>query len=264
VFGSTALLALKLVVVPAFLWLLSLAAKRWGPRVAGWLAGLPIVAGPILLFIALEQGGAFASRAASSALAAVAATVAFIVAYARAAQRVRWPAALSVGLTAWLLAAFLITRLPESVAIAFLLAAVALAGARCVLPKPRLEPGGRLPRRGDLTARMLAGALLTVAATLAADAVGPRWSGSLATFPVLASVLAVFTHGGQGPAHAAALLRSMTSGMLSLATFCLVAALALRTFSVAVAFVLAVLATAIVQMATRRSTAAASAGSGRS
>ena len=58
------MLALKLVVVPTFLALVSLAARRWGPGFAGWLAGLPVVAGPILVFIALERGAAFASDAA--------------------------------------------------------------------------------------------------------------------------------------------------------------------------------------------------------
>jgi hypothetical protein len=42
------MLALKLLLVPMFLALVSMAGKRWGPAIAGWLAGFPIVAGPIL------------------------------------------------------------------------------------------------------------------------------------------------------------------------------------------------------------------------
>ena len=50
------MLALKLLLVPCFLLLVSLAGRRWGAHVVGWLAGLPVVAGPILYFLALEQG----------------------------------------------------------------------------------------------------------------------------------------------------------------------------------------------------------------
>ncbi|MGF6700501.1 hypothetical protein OKW38_005113 [Paraburkholderia sp. MM5496-R1] len=55
------LLALKLVLVPAFLAALTAAARVWGPSVAGWLAGLPVVAGPIMLLLAVERGPAFAA-----------------------------------------------------------------------------------------------------------------------------------------------------------------------------------------------------------
>ena len=39
------MLALKLLLVPCFALLVSLAGRRWGAHVAGWLAGLPVVAG---------------------------------------------------------------------------------------------------------------------------------------------------------------------------------------------------------------------------
>jgi hypothetical protein len=243
-------LALKLLVVPACLLLLSLAARRWGPRVAGWLAGLPIVAGPILLFLALEQGAAFASRAATSALAAVSATVAFIVAYAHAAQRAGWPSALGIGMATWLAVAFAVSRVEASLGVAVLLAGAALFAAPRSLPRTGQETGGRAVARAELGARMLAGALLTVGVTFAAEAVGPRWSGSLAIFPVLASVLAVFSHRGQGPVFATALLRAMTTGMVSLAAFCLVVAVALPTLGTPAAFALSVVATLLVQAIT--------------
>jgi len=59
-------LALKLLLVPSFLILITLASKRWGPGVAGWLAGLPVSAGPILFIVALEQGHVFAASAAAA------------------------------------------------------------------------------------------------------------------------------------------------------------------------------------------------------
>jgi hypothetical protein len=66
------LLMLKLVLVPAFLAALTLAARLWGPSVARWLAGLPVVAGPIVLLLALERGPLFAAQASAASIAAIA------------------------------------------------------------------------------------------------------------------------------------------------------------------------------------------------
>ncbi len=56
----SALLLLKLLLVPALIWAITLAAHRWGPAVGGWLSGFPVVSGPILLFLVLERGPDFA------------------------------------------------------------------------------------------------------------------------------------------------------------------------------------------------------------
>ena len=63
----------------------TLAARRWGFMVGGWLAGLPLVSGPISIFLALEQGPPFASQAAHGTLLGVIAVAAFCIVYALAA-----------------------------------------------------------------------------------------------------------------------------------------------------------------------------------
>lgn len=247
------MLALKLAVVPAFLLLLSLAGRRWGPRVAGWLAGLPIVVGPILAFIAFEQGSPFAAQSATAALAAVLATASFIVVYAHGASRARWPLALLAALAAWAFAAWLLSLAHFEPVPALGVAVAALAAAPRLMPRTTVQPATRATNGFELAARMAAGALLTLVVTLAAGALGPRWSGLLAVFPVLASVLAVFSHRAHGAAFAAALLRSMTTGMYSLVAFCLVVALALPALGAPATFALALAATAGVQIATKHS-----------
>ena len=49
------LLLLKIIVVPALIISVTLAGRRWGPRVGGVLASFPLVAGPVLFFLALGQ-----------------------------------------------------------------------------------------------------------------------------------------------------------------------------------------------------------------
>lgn len=80
-------LVLKLLLVPSLIALVTLAGRRWGPDLAGWLSAFPIVSGPILLTIALEQGSGFAAIAAANTLPAVLAIAVFSIACARIARR---------------------------------------------------------------------------------------------------------------------------------------------------------------------------------
>src|SRR3984957_17742246 len=82
--------AVKLLLAPCFVMGASLVARRFGPRVGGLTAGLPVVAGPILLAYAIEHGRAFAATAAAGTLTGLVSLIAFVVVYGRLAQRVFW------------------------------------------------------------------------------------------------------------------------------------------------------------------------------
>jgi uncharacterized membrane protein (GlpM family) len=220
-------LLLKLLVIPGFLLLISLAGKRWGPSVAGWLSGLPVVVGPILFFLAIEQGQVFAAQSATAALSAMFAMIAFCVTYAQVAQRAKWPPALVISLLVWATAAVVLSLIPPSLVFSVIAAATALLAAPYLFPSVQPIVSGPAPKSDKLLLRMIAGALLTLAVTLLASTVGERWSGLLAVFPVLGSVMAVFSQQTRGPAFTAALLRATATGMYSFAAFCLVLALAL-------------------------------------
>jgi hypothetical protein len=243
------MLALKLLLVPAFLGLLTLAARWLGPAVAGWLAGLPLVAGPIVLILALEQGSAFAAEASIATVTAVVASTSFGLAYAHTAQRQGWPLALAAALAAWLAAAAAMAWLspPLPLALGLALGSLALAPRACPRTRPELP---RPPAPTELPLRMAAGVLLTLAVAQAAAHIGGTWSGLLALFPVLGSVLAVFSHRHSGAAYTATLLQGMARGMFSLVAFFTTAALLLPQRPLAEAFGAAVLACLLVQLAT--------------
>ncbi len=221
------MLMLKLLVIPGFLLLISLAGKRWGPSVAGWLSGLPVVVGPILFFLAIEQGEVFAAQSATAALSAMFAMIAFCVTYAQVAQRTGWPWALMISLLVWAAVALVLSLIPASLVFSVIAAASALLAAPFLFPKVQPIVSDPAPKSDKLLLRMLAGALLTLAVTLLASTVGERWSGLLAVFPVLGSVMAVFSQQSRGPAFTAALLRATATGMYSFAAFCLILALTL-------------------------------------
>jgi hypothetical protein len=54
-------LALKLVLTPALIGAVSLAGRRWGPGVSGWLVGFPLTSGSVAFFLSLDHGLAFAA-----------------------------------------------------------------------------------------------------------------------------------------------------------------------------------------------------------
>ena len=118
----------------------------------------------------------------------------------------------------------------------------AVAWARPETPRP--------PGPMELPLRMATGMLLTLAVTQAAVHIGGTWSGLLALFPVLGSVLAVFSHRHSGAAYTATLLQGMARGMFSLVAFFTTAALLLPHRTVAEAFGAAALACLLVQLAT--------------
>jgi hypothetical protein len=246
------MLALKLTLVPLFLLVVSMSGKWWGPSIAGWLAGLPVVAGPILYLLVLAHGPSFGAHAAILSLSAILASEAFNFAYAWTCRSRSWPVSLVAGLLAWFVSAWGLSMLPASP----LWAAAAALGAVCFgqsfLPRSPAVVAGAALSRSDLTGRMLAGALLTLAVTSLSGRVGASWSGLLAVFPLLGIVLSVSSHRAHGPAFVISLLRGMVLGRFSFAAFCLVLSFSLTHQSPDVSFVEASMLAMAVQWCTRR------------
>jgi hypothetical protein len=232
------MLLLKLLVVPGLVAVVTLAVRRWGPAVGGWLAGLPIVAGPVLVFYALEQGNTFAVRAAHATLAGLIATVAFAVTYAVASRRLPWYACMVIGWSAFAVAVVLLYTLEPGIVLSLVLLVTAtIVGRRTIrtepaAPKPPDFGASRLRRvrltvAGDLPVRLVATAVLVLVLTGLAARLGPAWSGLLNAFPVLTTIVAVFSHVQRGAAAAAAFLHGYLQAIPGFALFCTVMTIAL-------------------------------------
>lgn len=222
------MLALKLTLVPLFLLVVSMSGEWWGPAVAGWLAGLPVVAGPILFLLVLAHGPAFGAHAALLSLSAILASEAFNFAYAWTCRARPWPVALTAGLGAWLVSAFGLSHLPATPVWSALVAFAAVCFGQSFLPRSSAVAAGAPLTRADLLGRMAAGAALTVAVTSISGRVGASWSGLLAVFPLLGTILCVSSQRAHGPAFVVSLVRGMVLGRFSFAAFCLALAFSLR------------------------------------
>ena len=233
------LLLLKLTLAPGLVAATTLAGRRWGPRTAGWLGGLPVVVGPILLAIAIEQGDAFAADAAEGSLFGLISLTAFMLAYGWAARRVSWLPALIAGWAAFALATFALEGVALPPLAALLVVVAVFAATEWSLPRGGGAAEAPRAPRYDVALRAACTAALVLLLTALAETLGARLSGMLAAFPVLASVLAAFTHAQDGPGPAADFLRGLVRGLLSFALFCFVVAVLLPAAGLALTFLAA-------------------------
>lgn len=237
------LLLLKVLVTPALIGTASLAGRRWGHSISGWLIALPLTTGPITLFLAISHGPAFAAASAAGTVAGGLSQAAFVTAYSQLAWRWKWPATLGASVAAFAILTALLQHL--SFPLIALWALVSLVFTLVLKALPRQadpdETSEALPSRWDIPLRMAIATAFVILITALAPAFGPRLTGLLAPFPLFTATLAAFAHHQYGPAAAIRVLRGLLMGLFSYATFFFVLAVLLVPAGIAIAFAIAIL-----------------------
>jgi hypothetical protein len=216
---------------------------------SGWLVALPLTSGPIVLFIALEQGASVAQQAAGGSLLGATAQVAFAAAYTVVARRIGWIPSLATAVAAFFAIALAVPPLPPAASYVLLVAVVATFLAGFGQQRGSFDAAVPTPA-WDIPARVVAATVLVVAISALAPIVGGRASGILATFPVYAAVLATFAHVTRGLQEAGAVLRGLATGLLGFGAFFLALSLLLGTVGIATSFLAALAIGCVVQAAT--------------
>src|SRR3954469_8268021 len=144
--GRMSLLVLKLTLAPGLVAATTLAGRRWGPRMAGWLGGLPVVVAPILLALALEHGRAFAAEAAAGALISLLSLTGFILVYGWGARWMGWLPAAAMGGAALGVSTFVLDHVSTSNWVALVLVCASFAAAVRLLPQDPAEAPASAPR----------------------------------------------------------------------------------------------------------------------
>ena len=245
------MLALKLTIVPLLIAAITFAGHRWGPAVSGWLAGLPVVAGPVLFFIAIEQGSSFAATAAIGTLAGVLGAVSFAIIYAWVATRFAWPTSFACGLVAYFAVVAVLYLISPSIYLAALVSVGSLILGPRLFPRTTSKAVIVVSSYAEVACRMLAGAALVVLVTHFAANLGPQLSGLFAVFPVITSVLAVFSHRHSGHECTVLLLRGLLFGLIAFAAFCFALAMLLPEWGTGAGFVAAVGCALLIQFLSR-------------
>src|SRR4051812_14832064 len=174
------MLALKLFLLQSLICGVTLAGRRWGPAVAGWLSGLVAV-------------------------------LSFIIAYAQTAKRRSWVVSVLIGWLAYFVAVLVLLALQPPLSVSAFVDVAALWYTPRLLP--RVAAPAFVPKLhySEILVRMFAGValllLLLLLLTYFASGLGPHLSGLLAMFPTLGTVLAAFSHRHAGPESAIHLMR---------------------------------------------------------
>lgn len=233
---------LKLILAPIIIGGASLAGRKWGPSVSGWLVGLPFTSGPVVFFVALSHERAFVFETTRGVLSGGFSLIAYCLTYAWLAKRFHW----AVSLAASLIVFTGMTALLQNIIISFIplflaTMAVILLGI-WAMPKYEAVEITHNPGTWDIPARIVLGTSFILFVTAIAPYIGARLTGLLTTIPLYVSILAVFAHRGQGGAGAINVLRGLVYGLFAFASFYLVLGLLIEEQSLAISFSAATLA----------------------
>jgi hypothetical protein len=242
------ILVLKLLLAPLILGGASLAGRRWGPAVSGWLIGLPLTSGPVAFFVAISHSESFTASTILGTLSGGLPLVAFCLSYAWLAWRFRWPVAITGSMLAFAALTLVMQNVLLPLPVIFPLVVLAILAGFWWMPKDaQLQELDSKPGKWDLPARILIGTSFILLVTGLAPLIGSRLTGLISTIPIFTAILTAFAHRLQGPAGAASILRGLLYGLFGFAGFYLVLALLLGRVGLAPAFIAAILATLVVQ-----------------
>ncbi|MGZ3254507.1 MAG: hypothetical protein ACXU7D_09400, partial [Burkholderiaceae bacterium] len=115
-------------------------------------------------------------------------------------------------------------------------------------PRVSIDLPREIPPGSDLIYRMLAAAALVLLLTFFSAQLGSNLTGLLSVFPVMGSVLGVFSHRHYGAGFAIKILQGMVQGFYAFTAFSLILAYGLKTQPWLLCFLMATLAAVVIQM----------------
>ncbi len=238
--------ALKLALVGASILLASLAARRFGHGVSGTLGGMPMIAGPIMGFVLLEQPVDHVRAIALATLVCVPAMVLHMVSFARAARRLPWYGALLAANAVFVAAGWLLWQLSLPMAAVIALALIApLAGMAAIGQREAAAAAGAAAvavPRSELMLRVAVAIVLAAVIMQGAALLPAVVSGLLLALPINGNVLPCFTLPRYGAAATAALLRGFLWGVFGFVSFFVVLVVGLPLGGAGLVYALAWLA----------------------
>jgi hypothetical protein len=231
------LLLLKLTLTPLVVAIATAVARRFGTRAGGVVTGLPLTAGPVSAFLAIEHGAAFAADAAMAMILSLISIAGFASGYRIAGPRLGWPGGIAAGFVMHLTLTAVLSRLPVTLFGAVLLAGlVVLVALNFVGVRGRPSARSQSATSWELPLRMVVATTLVLVITMTAEAIGPRVAGLLTTLPIIASVIIVTAHQAGGATEALVAVRGHLLGTLSLGAFFAVVSAIIEPFGLLVAY----------------------------
>ncbi|MDO9299932.1 MAG: hypothetical protein Q7T89_01050 [Anaerolineales bacterium] len=242
------ILALKLILAPLIIGSASLAGRKWGPAVSGWIVGMPLTSGPVIFFVALSHEKAFAANAALGVLSGGLSLVAYALTYSWLAVKFRWQISIAGSLLVFSISTALLKNFTLPLLPIFGMLCAALVIGLWLMPKDVVEKESENKSGAwDIPARIFIGTSFILLLTGIAPFIGSRLTGLLTTIPLYVTILTIFAHRNQGPAAAAHVLRGLLYGMFAFTGFFITLSLLIKQVSLTAAFGSAILTALIIQ-----------------
>src|SRR5215471_17820320 len=206
--------ALKMAITALFVSVATIVAEKLGPAVGGLVATLPVSAGPVYVFLALDHDAAFISASALASLALNAATAIYVTVYVLLAPRHGIWLSVPLALAVWFAAALVFGPVHWTAWAALVLNLVVFILCFFIVERyghVRMPPTKRTWYDFVIRAGMVA-LLVGLVVTLSFH-IGPAGSGILAVFPVIYTSIMVILHSRVGGPATAAVLANAIRGL---------------------------------------------------
>ena len=206
--------AIKMATTALFVSVATIVAEKLGATVGALIATLPVSAGPVYVFLALDHDAAFISGSALASLALNAATAIYATVYVLLAQQHGAWISVPLALAAWFVAALLLGPVHWAAWAALFLNFVIFVLCFFIVERyghVRMPPTKRTWYDFVIRAGMVA--LLVGAVLTLSFRIGPAGSGILAVFPVIYTNIMVILHCRVGGPATAAVLANAIPGL---------------------------------------------------
>jgi hypothetical protein len=230
------ILAAKALLAPALLAACTFVAWKWGAAAGGWLLGLPLISGPVSVFLFLEHGPQFAENAARGTLLGMVAAGVFYSGYSLAAEGRRWWESLALAGIACVAVAAALSHVRLGLADTVLFAAVFLTLIAATARAAWRASAAPVPKLSALLPKMAIASAIVVGITIASGTLGSQMTGMLTTVPVISAIMAVSTHRASGGGSARRLLSGTAAGLWGGAAFFAVVGLLVTAAAPAVTY----------------------------
>jgi hypothetical protein len=213
------LIQFKILLVPTIILIISYAGRILGPKVSGLLGGLPIILGPIILFLKIEKGDVFAISTAKNSILGISSLAIFCLSYALLCRKKNITFCLISSILLFLISTFCLSLINPNLFYGILLSLTIITLALTFSPKPSKEPTKTPISNKELLYRILAATFMVYILTMLADFLGPKLSGLLAPFPIAGSILCYFTHLNYGADATIKIIKGFLTGLYGMLAF---------------------------------------------
>lgn len=207
-------LFVRMAVTAAFLIAATVTAERAGPLIGGLVATLPISAGPVYIFLAIDHGAHFIGQGALGSVVTNAINIAFAVTYCLLAQKRSLAVSLGGAFALWIVLTWLVNQAHPGLAGAIVLNVVALAVGLWLSSSLRHVQFPRMRTYWyDYVLRAAMVALLVGTVVTLSYHIGPTASGNLAVFPIVLTSIMIILHPRAGGPATAAVMSNAVIGL---------------------------------------------------